>query len=765
MSLKKTIYIISLVLLGNLLLLLTACGGGGGGGGGTGTEYDYTVNLSPDKTSVAPGGTVNLNLQYDAPPSNAGIAWTLSCSQSDCGSVSSAGIYTAPAQVEEQMVVGISAKSKDNPSKGYYVEIWVTGKIVVRLTPDTVAGIHVNETIQFSATVNSTDTAVAWQVNGVAGGNATAGTITSGGLYTAPVTVPDPDTVTITAIAHVDETASASMQMHVWSELPITVSVSPRDPSVNINETVQFTATVENSTNTAVEWQVNGVPGGSTTLGTISATGLFTAPASVPSPAVETITAISQADSSKSDSTFVTITNLQNTVLSGAYAFQISGSDSDGYMHAAIGSLNFDGDGGLSGKMDVNSITAATPQTVEFSGNYTIGDDDRGKMNLFYSSLITLAFTVNESGNDAKLIGWDNTGTRYTGSMQKQTATDFALSKVSGDYAFSAYGTTMDNIREIAIGRFHSDGAGHLTGLDLDSAEGSDTPVNISDVTGSLSLSDSVHGRGAITFQESSTLVHFAFYMVNASELYILSIDAVPGDNPLVIGHVLSQVGGPFSNASLDGFSVFGIAGQNPQDISDRCVFIGQWQATGSTHSLTGVQASNCGGTIAGPLAMSASYSISSDGRGVFSNSTHFAPNVFYMIAKNKAFFMEGGDPQGVLGMAEPQTVTTFNNSLFSGTYRIGPISLPSAGADLSQGFLVADGAGNFNGTEDVYGEDLITLTFAGSDTVDSTGKTLVTFTSPETFHYIAYPVSADRFIGISIEPGDALANLTTLDK
>lgn len=62
-----------------------------------------------------------------------------------------------------------------------------------------------------------------------------------------------------------------------------------------LGSNVQFTATVSNTTNTAVTWQVNGTPGGSTTTGTISATGLYTPPASIPSPNTVSITAVTQA--------------------------------------------------------------------------------------------------------------------------------------------------------------------------------------------------------------------------------------------------------------------------------------------------------------------------------------------------------------------------------------------------------------------------------------------------------------------------------------
>lgn len=764
---KKTGYVISIaLLLGGLLLLLAACGGGGGGGS-TGQEYDYTVNLAPEKTSIAPGETVNLNLHYEAPANNAGITWKLTCTQSDCGSVSAAGIFTAPAHVQAQMVVGISATSKDNPSKGNYVEIWITGKIVVTVMPNNLAGIHVNETVQFTSQVNSPDTAVTWQVNGVAGGNSTVGTISSSGLYKAPATVPDPDTVTITAVAHVDSTASNSVQTEIWPALQVSVSVSPVDPSANINTTLQFTATVLNTSDTAVEWQVNGIAGGNSTIGTISATGLFTAPAAVPSPDTETITAVSHADSSKSGTTHVRIVNLRNGLLNGSYAFQITAADSDESIRAAIGSLKFDGNGGLTGVLDLNQTRAAYSESgVEFSGSYSIGNDYRGKMTFNFTPALTFAFTVNDTGTDAKLVEYDTRGTRYTGLMQKQTTTDFALSKVNGDYAFSIFGVTMDGVRQTAIGRFRSDGAGAIAAVHIDSREGTEIPLTLSDLTGTASLTDATHGRGTFTFIESSTdMVHFSFYMTNADDLFIMSTDPVPSDYPLLAGRVLRQTGGPFSNASLDGASVFGVMGIGIINPLDSCVEIGEWKANSSTARVTGTQDSICGGDVLQGNIVSASYSISPDGRGVFDNNSIFGANVFYMIAKNKAFLLQLGGTQDMIGLAEPQTVTTFDNTLFSGKYRMGPIAMSMPGADISQGFINATGNGLFDGTEDVLGQNPVSLTFNGTYSVDSTGRTLITFNAPETFNYVAYPVSDSRFVGVSIEPGDAQANLTSLDK
>jgi hypothetical protein len=78
------------------------------------------------------------------------------------------------------------------------------------LTPTT-ATVVVGQSAAFQATVTgTTNSAVTWEVNGITGGNSTVGTITSGGVYTAPAQVPNPASVTVTAVAQADTTKSKS---------------------------------------------------------------------------------------------------------------------------------------------------------------------------------------------------------------------------------------------------------------------------------------------------------------------------------------------------------------------------------------------------------------------------------------------------------------------------------------------------------------------------------------------------------------------------
>src|ERR1700748_1546047 len=55
----------------------------------------------------------------------------------------------------------------------------------------------------------------------------------------------------------------------------VTVTISPRRAPLTLKQKQQFTATVSGTTNTGITWLVDGTVGGSSTVGTISTSGLY----------------------------------------------------------------------------------------------------------------------------------------------------------------------------------------------------------------------------------------------------------------------------------------------------------------------------------------------------------------------------------------------------------------------------------------------------------------------------------------------------------
>jgi hypothetical protein len=140
----------------------------------------------------------------------------------------------------------------------------------------------------------------------------TCGTLTNVGTfsvnYVAPSTVPNPATVTLTAYSKASNTSSSSVNIVVTSG-SLNVWISPTGATVSTTESQQFDAIVSGNSNTAVTWEVNGATGGNSTLGAISTSGLYTAPAAIPSGGTVTVTAVSQANTAISNSITVAVTS------------------------------------------------------------------------------------------------------------------------------------------------------------------------------------------------------------------------------------------------------------------------------------------------------------------------------------------------------------------------------------------------------------------------------------------------------------------------
>ena len=169
-----------------------------------------------------------------------------------------------------------------------------TGSVSVSVSPAS-ASLQTGQQTQFTATVSgATNTAVTWTASG--------GTVTSGGRYTAPSVAGN---CTITATSAADPSKSASAVVTVSQPSQISISISPVMASVQSGGQQQFTAYLSNTSNTAVTWLTSG--------GTITTSGLFTAPSTA---GTYTVTAVSVADGTKTASASVSVSAPQAIAVS-----------------------------------------------------------------------------------------------------------------------------------------------------------------------------------------------------------------------------------------------------------------------------------------------------------------------------------------------------------------------------------------------------------------------------------------------------------------
>jgi len=108
------------------------------------------------------------------------------------------------------------------------------GGINVQVTPATGA-VRTGSQQAFTAKVTgTTNTTVSWSVNGIAGGNSTIGTIAASGNYTAPLTLPTTNNITVTATSVQDTTRSGNAAITLENQTPVITSVSPLTLSVGV---------------------------------------------------------------------------------------------------------------------------------------------------------------------------------------------------------------------------------------------------------------------------------------------------------------------------------------------------------------------------------------------------------------------------------------------------------------------------------------------------------------------------------------------------
>jgi hypothetical protein len=143
-----------------------------------------------------------------------------------------------------------------------------------------------------------------------------------------------PPGIVFLALALAGCAASTSSNTHPPPPASVSVAVSPSSANIRAGDSFPFNAIVSGTSNKSVSWSVNGVAGGSATLGIVSASGSYTAPPTLPGSNPITIRATSSADYSASGSSSVSLLNPTpvlaginpSSVGMGNFALTISGS-------------------------------------------------------------------------------------------------------------------------------------------------------------------------------------------------------------------------------------------------------------------------------------------------------------------------------------------------------------------------------------------------------------------------------------------------------
>jgi hypothetical protein len=440
--------------------------------------------------------------------------------------------------------------------------------------------------------------------------------------------------------------------------------------------------------------------------------------------------------------------SVNNAMLSGQYAFLLTGFDATGHPLAMAGKFTADGNGNLtSGLLDINGTGLSAPvlSSVLTATTYSVGPDNRGKLTLTYGTT-TLNFVFALSSVTGGVAGggymteFDVSGQSLTGALSLQTPAAFVTSAITGGYAFgldgfSASSTSGALTRRAIIGETQFNGSGGASsGELLSSAATSATPI----VPTATAIAIAPNGRGTLsyTLPNGGGTISLVAYVVSSTKLYLLSMGATSGStaSDLLSGQSLQQTiaSGGFTAASLSATSVVREERltQNSASVLVPDVQIGLLTFTGAG-KLSLVSDEDNGGVVTSN-SLAGGYTVASNGRVNFTLSAGLGgcadcvttQTYMYLVGAGQGFLMDFSTSPNV-GYFAPQTVTGIGTASLLGSYSAGTLSsLATSATSLSEA-LSSTGTGALSGTadQDVAGTLSPDTTFSTSYTVNATGR------------------------------------------
>jgi hypothetical protein len=344
--------------------------------------------------------------------------------------------------------------------------------------------------------------------------------------------------------------------------------------------------------------------------------------------------------------------------LSGTYVFSSTGVDFTGGFLTAVGTLQADGKGGITGGViDINGVDTGFSSTAITSGNYSITVDGRGQAKLNSATALANSFTIDfvlTSSSHGLVTEFDGNGTG-SGTLDIQNT-----ASLGNSYSFGFVGLSVSSGTPLAMaGTFTVDGAGNITAgiTDINSNGFSSGGLNGLAVSGSVTAGS----PGLATITTSAGTFNFDVYMIDAAHLKFIETDA----SLIVAGDAFTQQTSII--ASTLAYTMAGI------DVNTFPFVTGGFMTSdGASLISAGLQDSNDAGVVGTITGFAGSYTAFSGGRTVLTlnsvyngNNGILSPTVIFA-----AYPSSGGvqlleiDGLGTTsGVAYPQTSTTFASS------------------------------------------------------------------------------------------------------
>jgi hypothetical protein len=544
------------------------------------------------------------------------------------GRIDASGKYIAPISVPPTTTVNVIAVSYEDPILSVTSVATIVPPPTVTIsptctsTPCTLTSGSANQ-LTFTGTVTGAPTTlVDWQVNGILGGNATFGTITAAGVYSAPKTPPVGSTVTVMAVSHDSPSSLASAPVTISGystssfQGRFAFSMAGSNASGAFFRAGSFIADGAGKLSTGLE-DVNAASCATTNpisfVGTymVSTDGRGTmtfADGCTPSTFSFVLVNNNQLQITGFDTsgTAAGQANLQDPTffnasgLIGAYVFDFAGVHGSSTL-SQIGEFTSDGLGNITGGLRDTNDGGAISSQVPFTGSYVMNSSGRGTATL---GSLNFSFYIVSRGS-AKFVGTDPQttvgGVTGIASQQSPNAT-FDATSLTGNIAFSLAGPVPNGTLATA-GSFSGDGNLHITAGVLDENVNGAASPNVAFSNGSYFVTS--NGRGTATFTTASHTYSLVFYLSTPGNAVLQETDSGRTSD----GSFAQQQTAAFSRASIQGSNALQTTGLSPASPASAQTIAGQLVADGAGAISSGTIDINSAGTPASE-AVSGTYSL-----------------------------------------------------------------------------------------------------------------------------------------------------------
>jgi Putative Ig domain len=627
--------------------------------------------------------------------------------------------------------------------------------IATKSLSDGTVGAAYNQTVQSSGGTAP----LSWTLStgslpaGLSLGNGTGSSVTISGT---PSAAQNAASFTIKVTDSKDQTATQAFSVNIQNPAGPIISTSPAPPPATSTVPYAFTFTATGGLAPLVWSETGALPSGLTFSAGGTVTGKPTGTGSFPI----NITVTDSLQQTNTIPVQITVgdSGVSLSRLNGHYAFLFQGHRPQlGLPFDAVASFVADGAGGINnGHIDTNAAGGVPGSDITFTGTYSFDTTDQGQMEIKNTAagldMVFRMVALGPEGGPATTVRLAEFDTVGGGSalMRLQDTTQFKNAGISGDYILGLAGSLADGQRAVAAGRFSTNGSGQGSNekMDVNVAGGlesnSDFTLNYAIPSGYNS------GRGTATVDASlggaPVTLHFAVYVVSASEAFLISSDTASASLPIFSGATARQTGSPFTNMSMKGTFVYALTGVFTSGanmgLQDANVGLMTTDGTGG-FTLSGDE--NSAGTITAPQ-FSGTYSVDENGRVLITGSAD--PLVLYL--SGDVGFMVEGDANASSGTFQRQTDDSALKSTLDGA---PPLFSALQGSASAWNFtsITALSGGLFFGSWDVgiaYYYPQTGIIVNGTYTIAANGRGL--FNPGDPYQEVFYVVGKNTFVVIN---------------